>query len=251
VSGDQPPLPSVDLAGSAMSALVHAIPITAERTGRPVVLIGGLAVICRLDSPYRATTDVDTVNRRRGVEPSQLDLLIRSGARKDGPVGALVKTPAGMVRVDVLEVSDSDLNPLPEDPSDRLHVLAHEWAEASATPMLLNADDLEPVKVRIAEPGPLVAMKLQSLPNRPSDKEATDLLDISKLMLDRSTAARARSQLAGATPQIREDALRHVELWFLRNAATSASRMRRIPEGRDTTHADVLFLGELLSATLH
>jgi len=173
-----------------MSALVHAIPITAERTGRPVVLIGGLAVICRLDSPYRATTDVDTVNRRRGVEPSQLDLLIRSGARKDGPVGALVKTPAGTVRVDVLEVSDSDLNPLPEDPSDRLHVLAHEWAEASATPMLLNADDLEPVKVRIAEPGPLVAMKLQSLPNRPSDKEATDLLDISKLMLDRSTAAR-------------------------------------------------------------
>lgn len=140
----------------------------------------------------------------------------------------------------MLEVSDSDLNPLP-DPSDRLHVLAHEWAEASATPMLLNADDLEPVKVRIAEPGPLVAMKLQSLPNRPSDKEATDLLDISKLMLDRSTAARARSQLAGAAPQIREDALRHVELWFLRNAATSASRMRRIPEGRDTTHADVLF----------
>jgi hypothetical protein len=116
--------------------------------------------------------------------------------------------------------------------------------------MLLNADDLEPVKVRIAEPGPLVAMKLQSLPNRPSDKEATDLLDISKLMLDRSTAARARSQLAGATTQIREDALRHVELWFVRNAASSANRMRRIPEGRETTPEDVLFLGELLSETL-
>jgi len=126
VSGNRPLPPIVDLAGSAMNALVHAIPITADRTGRPVVLIGDLAVICRLDSPYRATTDVDTVNRRRGDEPSQLDLLIRSGARKDGPVGALVKTPAGTVRVDVLEVNDSDLNPLPEDPTDRLHVLAHE-----------------------------------------------------------------------------------------------------------------------------
>lgn len=233
-----------------MSALVHAIPITAERTGRPVVLIGGLAVICRLVTPHRSTTDVDTVNRRRGVEPSQLDLLIRSGATKDGPVGALVQTPAGTVRVDVLEVSDSDLNPLPDDPSDRLHVLAHEWAEVSATPMILKAEDLEPVELRIAEPGPLVAMKLQSLPNRPSNKEATDLLDISKLMLDRSTAARARTQLAGASTQIQEDALRHVELWFMRNAATSAMRIRRIPEGRETTTEDVLFIGELLSEAL-
>jgi hypothetical protein len=233
-----------------MSALVHAIPIIAERTGRPVVLIGGLAVICRLSSPHRATTDVDTVNRRRGVEPSQLDLLIRSGATKDGPVGALVKTPAGTVRVDVLEVSDSDLDPLPDDPSDRLHVLAHEWAEASATPMILKADDLEPIELRIAEPGPLVAMKLQSLPNRPGDKEATDLFDIFRLMLDRSTAAHARSQLSGATTQIREDALRHAELWFVRNSSSSAVRIRRIPEGHEMTTEDVLFVGELLSETL-
>jgi len=116
--------------------------------------------------------------------------------------------------------------------------------------MLLKADNLEPVKLRIAEPGPLVAMKLQSLPNRPSGKEATDLLDISKLMLDRSTAAHARTQLAGSTTPIREDALRQVEFWFVRNAATSANRMRRIPEGRETTPDDVLFLGELLTETL-
>lgn len=207
-------------------------------------------MICRLDSPYRATTDVDTVNRRRGKDPSQLDLLIRSGAKEDGPAGALVDTPAGKVRIDVLEVTDADLDPLPGDPNDRLHVLAHEWAEASATLMRLHADNLQSVEVRVAEAGPLVAMKLQALPNRKSDKEATDLLDISKLMLDPATASRARSQLAGAVPQIREDAIRHVDLWFDKNAAASASRMRRIPEGRATTRDDVLFLGELLVESL-
>lgn len=240
----------VDLAGSSMSALVHAIPIAVERTGRPVVLIGGLAVICRLGSPYRATTDVDTVDRRRGDAPSQLDLLLTGGAKATGPSGALIETPAGPVRVDVLEVKDSDYEPLPDDPTDRLHVLAHGWAEETATPLVLRADNLDAVEVRVAEPGPLVAMKLQNLPNRPSAKEATDLLDISKLLLDRSTASQVRSQLAGASRQIREDVLLHSDFWLSRNAATSASRMRRIPEGRSTTVDDVVFLGELLSETL-
>jgi hypothetical protein len=190
-----------------MNALVHAIPIAVRRTGRDVVLIGGLAVICRLGSPYRATTDVDTVDRRRGDDPSQLDLLLRGGAEQEGPSGALIDTPAGSVRLDVLEVKDSDFEPL-------------------------------------------VAMKLQSLPNRTSAKEATDLLDISKLLLDRSTAMLARSQLASATVQIREDVSRHVDLWFLKNASASASRMRHIPEGHGTTRNDVRFLGELLTETL-
>jgi len=233
-----------------MSALVHAIPIAAERTGRPVVLIGGLAVICRLGSPYRATTDVDTVDRRRGDDPSQLDLLLSSGAKVAGPVGALIETPAGTVRVDVLEVKDSDYEPLPEDPSDRLHVLAHGWAEETATPMVLRADNLDAVEVRVAEPGPLVAMKLQNLPNRPSAKEATDLVDISKLLLDQSTAAHVRSQLSAAPQQIREDVLLHTDLWLRQNASASARRMRLIPEGRETTVDDVVFLGQLLAETL-
>jgi hypothetical protein len=116
--------------------------------------------------------------------------------------------------------------------------------------MILQADGLSAVEVRVAEPGPLIAMKLQALPNRPSDKEATDLLDICRLMLDRSTAQRARYQLAGAETQLRDDALRHVGLWFGSNASASASRMKRIPEGQDTTRDDVLFIGELLSESL-
>ncbi len=47
-----------------MARLVSAIPVIAEQTGRAVVLVGGLAVMCRLPIPYRVTTDLDTVNRR-------------------------------------------------------------------------------------------------------------------------------------------------------------------------------------------
>ena len=47
-----------------MTALVCAIPATEALTGKPVTVVGGLAVICRLTRPYRATSDLDTVNRR-------------------------------------------------------------------------------------------------------------------------------------------------------------------------------------------
>jgi hypothetical protein len=100
-----------------------AIPEVATRTGRPVIIVGGLAVICRLSTPYRATTDLDTVNRRRQGEPAQLEVLLASpGATASSPAGVLVLTAAGPVQVDVLEVSDADLSPLPDDPTDRLHV---------------------------------------------------------------------------------------------------------------------------------
>jgi hypothetical protein len=85
VSGN-PPLRVVDLIGSSMEAVVMAIPEVATRTGRPVIIVGGLAVICRLSTPYRATIDLDTVNRRHGGEPAQLEVLLASpGATASGP----------------------------------------------------------------------------------------------------------------------------------------------------------------------
>lgn len=76
-----------------MSALVAAIPAIALRTGRDVVVIGGLAVVCRLSRPYRATTDLDIVH----------------------------------------------VASLPTDPTDRLHVMAHAWAAATATQVTIRA----------------------------------------------------------------------------------------------------------------
>lgn len=131
-----PNVPVVDLLGSPMSALVGAIPVITARTGRQVTLIGGLAVVCRLTRPYRATSDLDTVNRRGEGEPAQLELLLASGVERSGPAGVLIPTDAGPVQVDVLEVTDANLEQLPEDPTDRLHILSHAWAATTATPVL-------------------------------------------------------------------------------------------------------------------
>ena len=54
--------PKVELVGLAMRALVGAVPELAGRTGSPVIVVGGLAVLCRLGTAYRATSDLDTVS---------------------------------------------------------------------------------------------------------------------------------------------------------------------------------------------
>lgn len=250
VSGNPASAPVVDLVGTAMERLVHAIPIAAAQMSRPVVLIGGLAVVCRLGNPYRATGNVDTVDRRGNDEQSQLELLIRKGAARSGPSGVLVGTSAGPVQIDVLEVTDVALDQLPDDPTGRLHLLAHNWAASTATAMVLQIQGIPPVTVQVAQPGPLIAMKLQSLMDRGAAKEASDLLDILRLTLDRTTGAQARQQLSSTAAQLRADALLHVHMWFVTNAARSLKRIRTVPEGRATTRDDLDLVAELLVAAL-
>ena len=119
VSGNQLRTPRVELLGAQMSALADAIRTTQTLTGQPVTVIGGLAVICRLSSPHRATSDLDIVNRRGDHQTPQLELLIAKSEPVEGHHAALVTTAAGKVIVDVLEVADADLHPLPNDPTGR------------------------------------------------------------------------------------------------------------------------------------
>jgi hypothetical protein len=233
-----------------MTRLVSAIPVIAERTGRSVVLVGGLAVMCRLSAPYRVTTDLDTVHRRTADERSQLQLLVSTGATPSGPSGALVHTPYGDVQVDVLEVTDAEIDDLPDDPTDRLHVQSHAWAASTASDLVLGVDGLDPVTVRVSEPGPLIAMKLQSIMNRGAAKEGTDLLDIVRITLDRTCGSRSRDQLESADPQLREDALLHAKRWFGHSADRSLSKIRAVPEGNDIEIDDVRLVGDLLVAAL-
>lgn len=233
-----------------MARLVGAIPVVAEQTGRPVVLVGGLAVMCRLPIPYRVTTDLDTVDRRGAEDVPQLQLLVSAGATRSGPSGALVRTPLGDVQVDVLEVTDAELDELPTDPTDRLHVQSHAWAAATASPLLLSVDGLDSLAVRVAEPGPIVAMKLQSIMNRGAAKEGSDLLDIVRVTLDVGCGPTSRDQLQSADPTLRADALLHARRWFDQSATRSLSRIRAVPEGRDVDIDDVRLVGDLLVAAL-
>jgi hypothetical protein len=207
-------------------------------------------VVCRLTRPYRATGDLDTVNRRSEGEPAQLELLLASGLERSGPAGVLIPTEAGLVQVDILEVTDADLERLPEDPRDRLHVLSHAWAAATATPVTLRAHGMLDVTVKVAQPGALVAMKLQSMMNRGSAKEATDLLDIVRLTFDQVTGPLLREQLSVAEAQLRADAALHVERFFDRHIARSHRLVRAAPDGTEIQVDDLRLVGELLTAAL-
>lgn len=246
MSGDED-TPTVSLIGSSMSALLLAIPVVREWTGRPVIVIGGLAVMCRMGRPYRATSDLDTVFRRSSHETPQLQLLMASGATESGPSGVLVPTSSGPVQVDVLEVNDAELTTLPTDPNDRLHVLSHAWAAATGADMTIQASAGSALTVAVARPGPLVAMKLQSVMNRSAAKESTDLLDILRLMLDPTAGPMALAELGGADAQLRADAAMHAKLWFADRASQSLRTIRRIPEGRETELDDIHLVGELLA----
>jgi hypothetical protein len=233
-----------------MTRLVSAIPVIAEQTGRAVLLVGGLAVMCRLSTPYRVTTDLDTVDRRAVKECSQLELLVSAGATPSGPSGALVPTPYGDVQVDVLEVTEAEIDDLPDDPTDRLHVLSHAWAASTASGLVLGVEGLEPLTVRVSEPGPIIAMKLQSIMNRGSAKEGTDLLDIIRITLDQNCGPVSRDQLEAAEPQLRADALLHARRWFEQSADRSWARIQAVPEGGDVEIDDVRLVGDLLVAAL-
>ena len=79
-------IPFVNLVGASMSAIVQAIPEIEARTGREATVIGGLAVLCRLGAAYRATSDLDTANRRAGGDLPQLDVLLGyEGVTQAGP----------------------------------------------------------------------------------------------------------------------------------------------------------------------
>lgn len=125
------------------------------------------------------TVDLDLVDRLRGEVPHLELLRAADGAQPVKPAAVLLPTHYGTVKVDVLEVRRIELDLPSDDPGDRLHASAHAWANDTATDMTLevvraNGDRLEATTL-IAEPGPLVAMKLQAVMNRQTGKQGTDL----------------------------------------------------------------------------
>lgn len=230
-----------------MFALVRAIPELEALIGRSIVLVGGMAVLSRLRSAYRVTSDIDTVNHRVSGEPPRLDLLLAHGATAIDAAGAMIATSLGNVRVDVLEISTEQLIDLPPDPTDRLYVLAHDWALRTASELRIRAvgagSRTYEAAVRVAEPGPLIATKLQALPNRSAVKEATDLLDIVRLTVDEAAGMVARQQLAAAPRQLRTDAKLHVRRWFDERAERSLRLIRTTTAGQAVDLDTVIVVG--------
>jgi hypothetical protein len=206
-----------------MVRLIGAIPRVQELLGDPVI-VGGLAVMCRLRHTHRVTEDLDALHRRLAGAASGLELLSAAGAIGMNEVGGSIATDRGLVRVDVLEAHVGDLDREFTDATDRLEAAAHHWTLQTATPVLIRAEaDLLALEssqevceatALVARPGPLVAMKLKASVDRTSAKTATDLLDVVRLVTDPNTAEAVLNEFDQGDAQLRADVALHAELQF-------------------------------------
>ncbi|MBB6627500.1 nucleotidyl transferase AbiEii/AbiGii toxin family protein [Nocardioides sp. KIGAM211] len=232
-----------------MFRIVQATKTVIETLGEPPVVVGGLAVMCRLQTAHRATLDLDVVDR--GLQDqTHLEVLRRvEGASDIDPSAVLLPTLAGEVKVDVLEVNQAEIDHPSDDPGDRLHATSHAWAYDTATSVRISAYALEGESIEVvtlvSEPGPLVAMKLQAIMNRTTDKEGTDLLDIVRLTLDGDCRRSAIAQIQGRPAQMKDDIRQHSNHWFVDRRSWSLERIRSA--GGDVDADDLDLVHEVLA----
>lgn len=259
--------PHVLLVGDETRRLVEAIHVVADIIGETPTVVGGIAVLCRVHRAYRATSDLDTLSYRDHRSTGDLDTLNRSAARAPSllellraspgaeavePAAANVLTPSGPVRVDVIDVIDAPDSPDIEDPTDRLYEMAHAWAFRTATELRIDAlgsdrQSMVRAVARVAEPGPLVAMKLQAVLLRSTGKEGTDLLDIVTILLDPVARDVALAQLAGCDPVIAADAALHAHRWFVEQVDRTL-RLIRAAGGLEIGRDEIALVAALLEA---
>jgi hypothetical protein len=242
----------VTFIGDAMATVVQGVIEVRTLIGQAPVVVGGVAVLSRLSNPYRATVDLDVVDRLLGETPHLEVLRAADGAEPVQPAAVMLLTPYGKVKVDVLEVRQAEIDTPSDDPGDRLHASAHAWANDTATEVTLevvraNSERFE-VTTPVAEPGPLVAMKLQAVMNRSVGKQGTDLLDIIRLILDPATRPVALDQIGHVDPSIAADIALHVDLWFVRRHE-QVFHWIGAAGGGDVTPDDVELVSELLLAS--
>jgi hypothetical protein len=211
-------------------------------------LIGGLAVMCRVGSPHRATVDLDAVARDLdGLHPDLVRLAVTASGggqyRFAGELDLDVIDVAPLpVEALIAQLADPGL-PLGAEPLTdlELNVIAHTWAHDGAEPLDIIAVD-EQSGAKLAEaPGRLVAsaagivaMKATTVPLRASsrpEKRASDLYDLGRLLVAGGLRA---DDLAALPAPLREPVAGRLRHWFVDGA------------GRDRTYRDVRRLDEPL-----
>jgi hypothetical protein len=241
----------VTFIGDTMAAVVQGVAEVRALIGRPPVIVGGLAVLSRLSSPYRATVDLDVVDRLLGEVPQLEVLRAAVGAESVEPAAVVLPTVYGPVKVDVLEVRQVELDQPSDDPGDRLHASSHAWANDTASDVTIEVRRVDgqylEVTTPVAEPGPLIAMKLQAVMNRSAAKQGTDLSDILRLTFDEATRPVALAQIGDVDASVARDIATHIDLWFVRKRQ-QALRWIRDSGGDDVTTDDLDLVAELLLA---
>lgn len=202
-------------------------------------LIGGLAVMCRVGTPHRATVDLDALARDRDRFHDTLARLALTSA------GGGQYTFAGDLDLDVIDVAGVGADELVRDlvaigepgaglTDLELNVVAHTWAHDAATSLDIAAADDETGEVLVRADGRLVAtaagliaMKATTVSLRASskpEKRASDLYDLGRLLVD---GGLRRGELAELPSVLAVGVGERLQGWFVD------------PRGRDRTFRDV------------
>jgi hypothetical protein len=226
--------PTVVLSGRPGGTTHRAVEVLATLPPE-LRLIGGLAVLCRVGMPHRATVDLDAVTR---------DL-----ERHDATIRGLAMTASGggqyqfanELDLDVIEVAPGDAGELSDELtaghaglSDlELNVIAHCWAHDAAGPVDITVVDDLGARLAVA-PGRLVAspmgivvMKATTVPLRASsrpEKRQSDVYDLARLVV---TCEIRSGDLADLPPVLADSVAERMLSWFVDDA------------GRDRTYRDI------------
>ena len=143
------------------------------------VLVGGLAVMARLGSVHRATTDLDALSGRE-------DFALVCSQRVDGAVLDGDALYLRDVKVDTIvvegDVGYDEIAHNVDEPIDRLFTAGHRFALDDAATMRVVSGD-EAVETRVAAPRALLVTKLHAYlsPRRNPAKQGSDALDVVRL----------------------------------------------------------------------
>lgn len=209
-------------------------------------LIGGLAVMCRVGTPHRTTVDLDAVARHLS---SVHAAIVRLAVTSSG--GGQYKL-AGDLELDVIDVAamttDALISELTGDghvmTDLELNVIAHCWAHDAATTLDIAAVDDETGDVLaraeqryVASTEGIVAMKATTVPLRSSsrsEKKASDLYDLGRLIVDGGMARGALQML----PDPLADVVRaRLVAWFV--DGTGRDRTYRVVRQFDEPRLDL------------
>jgi hypothetical protein len=201
-------------------------------------LIGGLAVLCRVGAPHRATVDLDALTRNLDAFDPALQRLALSHS------GGGQYVMPGDLDLDVIDVAPDSTEELLDallgeeaagdgELSDlELNLVGHTWAHDTATSMAISVLDDQGVPLvldverLVAGTAGLVVMKATTVPLRVSsrpEKRASDLYDLARLL----TRAHGLSELQGAPGALRAPVVDSLSAWFVD------------PRGRDRTFREL------------
>ncbi|MFA5890830.1 MAG: nucleotidyl transferase AbiEii/AbiGii toxin family protein [Actinomycetota bacterium] len=237
-----------------MTRLVQAIDQLEHRGLPQHALVGGIAVIARLQQPHRATADIDAVYL--GDEGDAVQILLAHGARPQAN-GVIL---AGGEKVDLISVGDYAVADLPENAGERAFVLAHRWALDGASRLTLVVTTsggavAAAVTTPVASVASLVAMKLASTRARrrgAQHKRASDVFDVFRLLsahdADGSVARALQSAPGDLAPIVRDLA----SVVLVEEAVRSARWLQAAgdPQMQDVTAEDLRRVGTPLRNNL-